>query len=75
MIAHLGILFLVLVAVAAAVVWQLRDILVLYYEDKYNINIEREYDDETLDTYSEDSGCRADDSGYRDNGGMLEEAG
>ena len=52
MIAHLGILFLVLVAVAAAVVWQIRDIVVLYYEDKYNINIEREYDDETLDTNS-----------------------
>ena len=74
MIAKLGILFFVLLAVAAATVYHLRDIVTFYFEDKYNINIEKEYDCETLDTYSEDSCCRADDIGYRDNGGMLEEA-
>lgn len=75
MIAQLGILFILLIAVTAATIYHLRDIVIFYYEDKYNINIEKEYDGESLDTYSEDSGGRADDSGYRDNGNLPEEAG
>lgn len=49
-IAGLGVLFLVLVAISALAVWSLRDVVVLYFEDKYGIKIEKEDDEKIVDT-------------------------
>lgn len=51
-IADFGVLFLVLLAIAALTVWHVRDIVVFYFKDKYGIDIEKkeeENDSKTLD--------------------------
>lgn len=51
-IADFGVLFIVLLAIAALTVWHVRDIVIFYFKDKYGIDIEKkeeEDDSKTLD--------------------------
>lgn len=40
-IADFGVLFLVLLAIAALTVWHVRDIVIFYFEEKYGIDIKK----------------------------------
>lgn len=51
-IGDFGVLFLVLLAIAALAVWHVRDIVIFYFKDKYGIDIkkkEEENECEALD--------------------------
>ena len=50
--AEIVALVLIALALSAANVWSLRDLIIYYYKDRYNINIDKdnENDSETVDT-------------------------